>query len=452
MLARLDSIRVVNLLTRAYPDPGALVGELVGASPRQTVTTTPGGNTPQVLLNRTAEEILAGRLDAALIGGAESWRTRSWYRARGERPPWSQQSAEASPSATLGEELSMATPEEAALGLVAPVQFYPMFETALMLSAASDGIPPAVHMAAVARLWAGFSAVAAGNPHAAIRSPLSADEIAAPSPVNRMIGWPYPKRMNSNSSVDQAAALLICSVETAAAAGIPCDRWVFLHAGAHASDQVDVIRRDRLDASPAIRAVGVATLRLAGIGIDDVALVDLYSCFPSAVQVAAAELGLGLDRELTVTGGLTFAGGPWNNYVSHSVAAMVERLRHQPDAYGLCTANGGHLTKHAAGVYAAFPPKGQPRFGHPQRVADAVTDRPLAPPGWQGTARLEAWTVMHARTGAPEVAYAYGRTAGDSRVVGASRDPDVMAVLSGGEVDRPLPTAWIGDGSFTLDG
>ena len=35
-------------------------------------------------------------------------------------------------------------------------------------------------------------------------------------------------------------------------------------------------------------------LELAGVGVDDIDHVDVYSCFPSAVQVAAAELGLPL--------------------------------------------------------------------------------------------------------------------------------------------------------------
>ncbi|MCU4183977.1 acetyl-CoA acetyltransferase [Acidiferrimicrobium sp. IK] len=456
LLGSLDSIRIVNLLSRAYPDPAALVAGLLGATPRETVATTAGGNTPQVLLNRTAEDIMAGRLDVALIGGAESWRTRSWYKARGEKAPWSQQDAATTPTVTVGEELVLAAAEELALGLGAPVQFYPMFETALMVSAAAAGTKPDDHLSGAAALWARFSAVAATNPYAALPAALTASQIATPTPDNRYIGWPYTKRMNSNNNVDQAAVVMMCSVEAAVAAGVPRDRWVFLHAGSRASDQVDVIRRDRLDASPAIRAVGRDTLALAGIGVDDLELVDLYSCFPSAVQVAARELGLDLQRDLTVTGGLTFAGGPWNNYVTHGIATMVERLRARPDAYGLCTANGGNLTKHAAGVYAAFPPATPPRFGHPQEQVDATPRRAVAPRGWQGSGRLEAWTVMHDRAGQPEVAFAYGLTGDGARLVGASRDSDLLAALAGGTAMSSLssvgpPVAvWDGDGGFAL--
>ena len=149
-----------------------------------------------------------------------------------------------------------------------------------------------------------------------------------------MIGFPYPKRLNSNNAVEQGAAVLVCSVEAAERLGVPRDRWVFPHAGADAHDAMFTVERHDLHSSASIRIAGGRALELAGVGVDDVAHVDLYSCFPSAVQVAANELGLGLDRDLTVTGGLSFAGGPWNNYVTHAIATMVDVLRDDPGSVG----------------------------------------------------------------------------------------------------------------------
>ena len=188
--------------------------------------------------------------------------------------------------------------------------------------------------------------------------------------------------MNSNNSVEQGAVLLLCSVEAAERLGVPRDRWVFPHAGTDAHDTAAVSTRGDLHSSPAIRAAGRQALALAGIGIDDIAHVDLYSCFPSAVQVAANELGLAIDdaaRPLTVTGGLSFAGGPWNNYVTHSIATMVDRLRANPGDYGMCTANGGFITKHAIGIYSSEPaPDGLPvgrraRRSRRSNVTDAMS-------------------------------------------------------------------------------
>ena len=169
--------------------------------------------------------------------------------------------------------------------------------------------------------------------------------------------------------------------------GVPSDRWVFPQAGSDAHDTPFVSNRRDFRSSPAIQAAGPAALRLAGVDVDDVSHVDLYSCFPSAVQIAAAELGLRLDRPLTITGGLSFAGGPWNNYVMHSIATMVDRLRDDAGSVGLITANGGFVTKHAFGVYATTPPKATGRFEwtSPQAEVDAV-----APRRWSKTGRARS--------------------------------------------------------------
>ena len=144
-----------------------------------------------------------------------------------------------------------------------------------------------------------------------------------------MISWPYTKLMNSNNMVDQGAVIILAAAEKATHLQIPTERWVFPYAGTDSHDTYAIGERAELHRSPAIRIAGQRVLELAGVGIDDIDLIDVYSCFPSAVQVAAAELGLPLadaGRPLTVTGGLTFAGGPWNNYVTHSIATMAEQL------------------------------------------------------------------------------------------------------------------------------
>ena len=157
-----------------------------------------------------------------------------------------------------------------------------------------------------------------------------------------MVSFPYPKLMNANDRVDQGAAFILCSLSAARHAGVPEDRWVFPVAGTDAHDHWFLSNRQDLRSSPAISIAGARALTLAGAGIDDVAHVDLYSCFPCAVQIAAGELGLPLDdpgRSLTVTGGLGFAGGPGNNYVTHSIASMARaparRPRHARPRHGL---------------------------------------------------------------------------------------------------------------------
>jgi acetyl-CoA C-acetyltransferase len=199
---------------------------------------------------------------------------------------------------------------------VAPVHVYALLER----SAPED----------IAALWARFSEVAADNPYAWLPQARSAEEIATPSPQNRPVSSPYLKLMTANIGVDLAAGVVLCSAQAAQDAGVPRDRWVFVHAGGHAEEEWFVTERRDLGAAPALGHVGRAALEHAGV--DEPDHVDLYSCFPSAVQIAARELGLGLDRPLTVTGGLTFAGGPGNDYAMHSVATLVGRLRAEPEA------------------------------------------------------------------------------------------------------------------------
>jgi acetyl-CoA C-acetyltransferase len=331
----------------------------------------------------------------------------------------------------VGASLQMTSPEETALGLTDPVQVYPMFEQALRRH---TGYPLEQQIDVAAELWSRFSDVAATNPFAAVPRRHSPEEIRTPGPTNRMIGSPYPKLMNANSSVDQGAALLLCSAGRAEQLGVPRERWVFLHGAAEGDDTPFVSERPDLGRSPAIELVGRTALEMAGVGVDDLAYVDLYSCFPSAVQVSAAALGLPLDRALTVTGGLTFGGGPWNNYVSHSIATMVGILRETPEAYGLCSANGGLLTKHAVGVYSCRPVVGGPDRG--ARVRSVREDlarlvqRRRAAPDFCGTASVESWTVMHDRVGQPQRAYAFALLEDGRRTLATSEDPALVATLA----------------------
>ncbi|MBO0866888.1 MAG: hypothetical protein J2P16_17650, partial [Mycobacterium sp.] len=305
VLAAIDSIRVVNLLSARYRDPGLLLGQRIGADHPATRYSGVGGNVPQTLVNRACLDIQHGRAGMVLIAGAETWRTRMQLRAQGRKLGWTHQD-ESVPIAAGGDEhLPMAGPAEERIRLDRPAYVYPMFEQALRIST-GESIDD--HRKRIGELWARFNAVAVDNPHAWIRKHIDAEEIWQPGPANRMISWPYTKLMNSNNMVDQGAALVLTSAQAATRLQIPAERWVFPYAGTDAHDTYAISERAELHRSPAIRIGGERALALAGLGVDGVDYVDLYSCFPSAVQIAAAELGLPIDdpgRPLTVTGGLT---------------------------------------------------------------------------------------------------------------------------------------------------
>lgn len=421
VLEAVDSVRVVNLLSWRYRDPGLLLAQHLHAVNATTRYTGVGGNTPQSLVNEACRDIQNGRAEVVLIAGGETWRTRSRLRAKGAKPDWPRQD-EAVPMAPGADEgVPMAGPAEIKINLDRPAYVYPMFEQALRIAARESDEE---HRRRIGELWAQFSAVAAVNPHAWRRDALSADEIWQAGPNNRMISWPYPKLMNSNNMVDQAAVLVLASAERATHLQIPRDRWVFPYSGTDSHDTYAIGERAEFHTSPAIRIGGRRALELAELGIDDVQLVDVYSCFPSAVQVAANELRLPLadpDRPLTVTGGLTFAGGPWNNYVTHSIATMAERLVTAPGQRGLITANGGYLTKHSFGVYGTEPPSHEFRWADVQPEVDREPTR-KALVEWAGVGTVETWTTPFDREGSPEKAFLAVRTPDDSRVLAVITD------------------------------
>ena len=430
ILPAIDSVRIISLLSWRYRDPGALVAERLGAAARHTAVTQPGGNMSQSLVNITALDISQGRADVVLIGGAEAWRTRMSFRATGDRPAWTVQDESVPDAEVIGTAFDMMHPAEMARGIAMPVQVYPMFEQALRIAA---GRSIDDHLVRISELWARFSEVSASNPYAWIQRAYTAEEIRTAGPDNRWIGFPYPKLMNSNNMVEQSAALLMCSAEAAERLGVPRDRWVFPHSGTDAHDTSAVSTRGDLHSSPGIRAAGRQALELAGIGIDDVAHVDLYSCFPSAVQIAAQELGLAIDdpsRPLTVTGGLSFAGGPWNNYVTHAIATMCGRLRANPGDYGMCTANGGFVTKHAIGIYSTEPPANGFRWADAQAEADAATSPRDVVAEYDGTVSVETWTVMHSRQGDPENGLAAVLLPDGRRAWGTTQDQEVLKQMT----------------------
>jgi acetyl-CoA C-acetyltransferase len=428
-LAKADAVRVLSVFSRRYRNAARLVAERIGAAPRDEALSPIGGNEPQALVSRACLDIAGGDADTVLICGAEAWRTRS------STPPdelgWTTQDDSVPAARLTAPEVELNHPAEVARGVFMPTQVYPLFEQALRHAA---GRSVDDHLVRVSELWEGFSAVAADNPHAWIRDRLTAEQIRTASPSNRWVSWPYTKVMNANNAVEQSAAVIVCSTERAEALGVPRDRWVFPVAATQAHDTYAVSHRPDLASSGAVRLAARELFALAGRGVDDVAHADLYSCFPSAVEIGAAEIGLGLDRPLTVTGGLSFAGGPWNNYVTHSLAAMVGVLRADPGALGLVTANGGYVTKHALGLYSTEPPAGGFRWADVQDDVDALPTRDLCErvDGPRTPATVESWVVVHGRDGAPEKALSACLLDDGRRAWGSADDPDTVAELRSG--------------------
>lgn len=418
LLARLDEVVAIRSFLWRARDPADLVLGALGLAPRATALAPTGGSQPQRLLARAARRIAAGELDALAIVGAEAMYAHRLARLEGHPVDWPGHEDGPAP-ATGGPDPF--TPEERRHGLALPVGVYPLFENARR---ARRGWTIDEHRARLGALWASFARVAADNPYAWRRDAPDAATIATPAPSNRMIGFPYTKLLVANLPVDMGASLVVTSYRCARELGIREEKMVFPQCAAQADDHWFVSQRPELDASPAMTAIWAA-LGDFGVEVDGLDLLDLYSCFPTVVETACEVIGLDpLDpaRPPTVTGGLTFAGGPGNNYVTHAIATMVERLRERPAATGLVTGLGWFSTEHAWGTYSAAPP----RDGFRWRDASAAVVAPRVEVATgDGAIEVETYTVTHRPDGTPERLIVCGRRADGRRQWAHSDDVEL---------------------------
>ena len=429
-----DSVAVVRSFSDSAPlfrspfgdprNPPLSLARRLGADPRLCLLGPVGGHSPQLLVNEMAHRIAVGECDIALIASGEALHSQSVALKLGLTPDWSE-ACEREPE-TLGPDPLMVTAEELRHNIGLPVNVYPLFETALMA-----GQDRSAHLARIAALWAGFSGIASANDHAAQRSAVDAADVLAVTARNRMICWPYTRAMCSTLGVDQAAAIVLMAEARADDLGIGQARRVYLHGNADCADKPFVSERMDYVSSPAIRLGAHTALDAAGLGTGALGFIDLYSCFPSAVQIAAREIGLALDdpRGLTLTGGLCAFGGPGNGYSLHAIAEMVQRCR-TSDAHGLVFANGGYLTKHSFGVYGRRQPATLRDFRTPPKVQAQLDALPAPQLSTlpNGPGRIESYSIDCER-GEAKTAIVIARLDTGERALANSDEPALIARL-----------------------
>ena len=388
-LDQVQSVRVIRGMWE-YDNPAQAISEEIGAIGAETVGTLIGGNQNQAVINETASDILNDGLDIALITGAENGNSSTKARKAGVELPVT--STPGKYDKVIG---AAQQPEhhdyEVAKGIRAAIQVYPMYDNAIRHHRRES---LDAHIVRVSNLWKRFNDIGCKNPNAWVQKSMTAEQIRTPSRTNRRISFPYTKFMNANMSVNMGAALIMCSVQKARELKIDPSQWVYPWAGVSGYDHFSASVRDNFYTSPGIRLVAKKLLELSDTQVDQLDTVDLYSCFPSAVQIAAQEYGLKEDRPLTVTGGLTFGGGPLNNYVMHSIARTVELLRQTTNGRGLVSANGGNLYKHVHGIYGKEPPRNDFCVANVQDQINALPSR-VCLPVYRGKATIESYTVMY---------------------------------------------------------
>ncbi|MFV3127142.1 hypothetical protein [Niveispirillum sp. KHB5.9] len=422
LLGRLDWLGIENQIS--WPDPA--IDETVAAGlPARPghvrLTADASGHGPMELLNRAANAIGRGEVRIAAITGGEALRTAAKRATGGGMANALAAAAEAG-----------ATPLARRYGLVTPADVYPLYENATR-AAWRQSLAEA--QTETAEIWSGLSKTAAENPNAWLRAPLTPSDILAEGPANRMISFPYTKLMVANSAVNQGAALILASLETALSLGIPRDRLVFVGAGAAAHEPADFLRRDGFTGSASLNASIDRTLALNGLVTGALDHVEFYSCFPCVPKMARRRLGWPADRPASVYGGLTFGGGPIGNCMTHAAAAMVEKLRMGP-GNGLIVANGGYATHNHAIVLTSQAPgiNPFPQDFDVQATADALRGPiPALLDDHTGPGTVESFTMPYGREGRPLGATIVARTQDGARFLAAVpvEDAQTLAWLAG---------------------
>lgn len=432
------------------------IARRVGAHPVHAIHEVVGGDRPQRLIGELAAEIAAGRSKVAAIAGAEALSTMRALLARGETRDWSEHRRGDEEDRGLGPEgvpegfdlvrapgqqrsflnsqqedrgpgyEGMADRTAVKHGVAAPILSYPIAEN---VRRERLGLSLQDYRLEIGKLFAPFTKIAAANPHSAAPVERNADELATLNERNRLIAEPYGRLVVARDQVNQGAAIVLASVAEARRLGVPEERWVHIHSVADCAEPT-LLSRANMEQSPAAVEAISSALEVAGIAWKNLGAIDLYSCF--AIPVFNLLDAFGLDRAdprgWTLTGGLPFFGGAGNNYSSHAIAEAVTRCRAAPGSYALVGANGGTMSKYAAGVYSTAPADwSQSRWQSLDKIKPAFT----VLDSFDGAAVAESFTIVPGKAG--EVATLVAR-AGEARVCANSTDPGVIAALRGGKV------------------
>lgn len=411
----IDSVYVVFVGSWSYEDAPGELSEMLGIKPFNKVLSLSGGNTSLRLLNQAALSITEGKSKVILITGGETWYTTSLARKGKFTLNWPEQKKSIYPKAGTMKSLNEF---EQKYSLHIPSISYAIFETALR-KASNRSLEE--HQLKIGQLFEKFSKVASKNPFAWLKKAYTAQEIITPTPQNRMINHPYTKYMCSNPFVDQSGAILLTTQTFAEELNIKPSKWIYLMGGGNLQNIFNLTQRPTLIKSPAAKYGARLSLAQAGLKLADIDLFDFYSCFPSMVQIIRNALSIKEDdpRPLTITGGMPFFGGPWNNYSLHPVITAVDLIRKNPSLKIMQVANGGWNTKLSVTIYGKTPPIKPWSTEESSKLEKEIEKEELPKPVEKanGILTIEAYTITYKRDGTPNLGIVIGILEDGSRTL-----------------------------------
>ncbi len=404
----IDTLYMSTISSWSYEDASEKLSTILGIKLIQQYTAPISGNAPQLLVNKSARAISLNKNKAILIAGGEASYSR--YRAYKGKIilDWPKM-----PRRAMNKILEAAnfytSKFEINYRFTAASYVYALIETALR---AKSGRSLKENLNIIGKRYESFSKIASENPYAWDQNHFNAGEIITPNSDNRIICHPYTKRMAANLYVDQAAALIITNEKIASNLGIDRKNWVYPMGGADLNNIFYISRRPKLYNSPAIRESSKLALKQAGLNLGDIDAFDLYSCFPCMVEIARQEIGIPEDdpRDLTITGGLSFFGGPFSSYSMHSIVTGIELIRKNPSMKIMILANGGFNTSESIGIYGSEPPAKnwtkQVSNDVQQKIEMDILPEPIEKAN--GNLTIEAYTIIYNRKGLPEYGIVIG--------------------------------------------
>jgi len=431
LLARIESISIPQGMWE-YRNPGRLIADALGCPSARSILSDLGV-LQLSLLSDLCRAIAAGEQHVGVITGGEA-KFRELRGAKMGQPVANTEQPQDTPPPDVHHTSSdpWASEPEARAGLASPVELFAIMESALRHA---EGLDVDRHRDRIAQLYSRFSEVAAGNPRAWRREPMSPRAIRDPSPRNAMLAFPYTKRHSSQWNVNQAVAILVCSAARAARLGLERDGWIFPLAAAQSKHVVPLAQQQRLHTHPGTVLSGERALTLAGISPGDVDAAELYSCFPAAIQSFALDLKLAETCPWTVTGAMPFAGGPYNSFSLEGVARMAEVLRggegnnRSERRIGLVSNLSGIFGKQACALFSNLPSAAGYRY-EDVTAEVAACDHPLPLDGdYVGPAAIVGYTVVFVG-GMPSHAIAICDTPAGRRTVVRSEDQALLEAMT----------------------
>ena len=369
----IDTVAMVRMFSDSVPhwqspfgrctNPPKAVADSLGASAESHIYGEVGDHSPLSLLFELARSIQRKERTCVLLCGGEAIAQQKYALKAGLTLDWNDERSGSLDDRGWGTPLC--SKEEIQHLGVNPVHFYSLIENSY---AYEQGLSWHENHHKNANILAPFSEIAEQNPHSQFPMKFNSKRIESIDHSNFLLNNSYSKNMVAKDSVNQSAALLLCSLKMAEKWNIPKQRRIYINSYSEGSEFF-LSKRPRVSAPSTLAKVFESSLEVSEKKIDDMTFIDLYSCFPCVVNLATKALGLDSNQypQPTVTGGMPFFGGPGNNYSMHAIAESVMRMQFQnenpskrnKELYAFIHGNGGMLSKHTSLIISteakAFP-------------------------------------------------------------------------------------------------